>query len=588
MYQPATSAAAQPGSLRACLNYEPRELQFGTSGRRGEVADLTQLEIYLNALAEIEYLQSLPRPQGGIARGEEFYFAYDLRPSSSRYVEEQQGRGEIAQAIERAIRDAGMHPVNLGRIPTPALACYALSRGRGSIMVTGSHIPFDRNGYKTNSARGELRKEDEQPINERVRRVRERLYSQPCADSPFNERGLFKEGHRELVPESEEGRAAYLARYTAFFAGESLGGMRLLVYQHSAVGRDLLVEILERLGAEVSAAGRSETFVPIDTENIDQAQLAAIQALADGAAARHGALEAVVSTDGDSDRPLILGVDAGQAQFFGGDLVGMIVAEYLGADAVVVPVSCNDAIDRGSLAAITEPRTRIGSPYVIAGLEKARRKGRRAVCGWEANGGFLTGSDITRNGKVLAALPTRDAVLPILCVLLAARETGLSLAGLFARLPRRFSRAALLTRFPRALGLEMVRRFSPTDERIREAVFSAAGILLLDEDRNELPVSTAQAREMEAVRQALEQFFRADLGFGRITRLNHIDGVRAVFSNGDVAHVRPSGNADELRIYAVADTQERADAIAGMGVAEPGGILRRMERAVARGEDRHA
>jgi phosphomannomutase len=568
-------------------------MQFGTSGRRGEVADLTQLEIYVNALAEIEYLQSLPRSQGGIARGEEFYFAYDLRPSSSRYAEEQQGRGEIAQAIERAIRDAGMHPVNLGRIPTPALACYALSRGRGSIMVTGSHIPFDRNGYKTNSARGELRKEDEQPINERVRQVRERLYSQPYPDSPFNERGLFKEGHRELAPESDEGRAAYLERYAAFFAGESLGGMRLLVYQHSAVGRDLLVEILERLGAEVIAAGRSDTFVPIDTENIDAAQLAAIQALADQAAARHGRLDAVVSTDGDSDRPLILGVDAGRAQFFGGDLVGMIVAEYLGADAVVVPVSCNDAIDRGSLAAIAEPRTRIGSPFVIAGLEKARRKGRlarfgRAVCGWEANGGFLTGSDIARHGKVLAALPTRDAVLPILCVLLAARERGLSLAGLFARLPRRFSRAALLTRFPRALGLEMVRRFSPADERIREAVFSAAGIRLLDEDGNELPVPTAQAQEMEAVRQALEAFFSAEMGFGRITRLNCIDGVRAVFSNGDVAHVRPSGNADELRIYAVADTQERADAIAGMGVAEPGGILRRMEEAVARGEGRNA
>ena len=597
MHQPATSATAHPGSLRACLDYEPRELQFGTSGRRGEVADLTQLEVYLNALAEIEYLQSLPRSEGGITRGEEFCFAYDLRPSSSRYVEEQQGRGEIAQAIEGAIRDAGMQPVNLGRIPTPALACYALARGRGGIMVTGSHIPFDRNGYKTNSARGELRKEDEEPINDRVRLVRERLYSQPYADSPFNERGLFKEGHRELAPESDDGRAAYLARYAAFFAGDSLGGMRLLVYQHSAVGRDLLVEILERLGAEVIAAGRSDAFVPIDTENIDAAQLAAVQALADQAAARHGPLDAVVSTDGDSDRPLILGVDAGQVRFFGGDLAGMIVAEYLGADAVVVPVSCNDAIDRGSLAAITEPRTRIGSPYVIAGLEKARRKGRRArfgrartgraVCGWEANGGFLTGTDIARHGKVLAALPTRDAFLPILSVLLAAREKGLSLAGLFARLPRRFSRAALLTRFPRAVGREMVRRFSPADERIREAVFSAAGVRLLDEDGDELPVSTAQAQEMEAVRQALERFFPAELGFGRITRLNYIDGVRAVFSNDDVAHVRPSGNADELRIYAVADTQERADAIAGMGVAEPAGILRRMEEAVAREEGRH-
>ncbi|MBL8290810.1 MAG: hypothetical protein JNN08_03180, partial [Bryobacterales bacterium] len=50
--------------------------------------------------------------------------------------------------------------------------------------------------------------------------------------------------------------------------------------------------------------------------------------------------------------------------------------------------------------------------------------------------------------------------------------------------------------------------------------------------------------------------------------------------NGEVVHLRPSGNADEFRIYAVADTQERADAIAAAGVEEPDGILRRIERAV--------
>ena len=50
-----------------------------------------------------------------------------------------------------------------------------------------------------------------------------------------------------------------------------------------------------------------------------------------------------------------------------------------------------------------------------------------------------------------------------------------------------------------------------------------------------------------------------------------------------MAHVRPSGNADELRIYAVADAQARADAITAAGVAEPDGILRRMEKAVAGG-----
>src|SRR5215471_15896761 len=150
-------------TLRSRLVYQPQELKFGTSGRRGEVIHLTQLEVYINVLAELGYLQSRSVAEGGIIRGEDFYFAYDLRPSSSTYVPEQQGCGEIAQAVECAIRDAGMRPVNLGCIPTPALTHYAVSLSRGSIMVTGSHIPFDWNGYKTNSARGELQKIDEEP-----------------------------------------------------------------------------------------------------------------------------------------------------------------------------------------------------------------------------------------------------------------------------------------------------------------------------------------------------------------------------------------------------------------------------------------
>jgi phosphomannomutase len=543
--------ATKSDSLRSRLTYEPRELGFGTSGRRGKVVDLTQLEVYLNALAEIEYLQSLPLAEGGIKRGDPFYFAYDLRPSSSELVSQEQGRGELAQAIVAAIGDAGMQAVNLGRIPTPALAGFALSRNQGSIMVTGSHIPFERNGYKTNSSRGELLKQQEAPINEQVRQVRKRLYEQPWEQSRFNERGMLKGGHQSLPVENGAARAEYIERFTHFFAGSSLNGKRLLVYQHSAVGRDLLVEILERLGAQVVKGGRSETFVPIDTENIDAAQLAVIQALADEARENGQTLHAVVSTDGDSDRPLLLGVDPamGRVHFFGGDLLGMVVAEYLQADAVVVPISCNDAIDRGKLAPAVEPKTRIGSPFVITGMEAALAKGKQRVCGWEANGGFLTGSPITRNSATLAPLPTRDAGLPILGALFAAEQSGVSLIDLFARLPKRFSRAALLKQFPRATALKIVARFSP-------------------------PAPS------DAIRKDLAQFFNPELGFADIDRVDYTDGVRVLFTNGDVAHVRPSGNADELRIYAVADTQERADAIAAMGVEEPAGILRRMEKAV--------
>ena len=539
-------------SLRAHLDHEPRLLGFGTSGRRGEILHLTQLEIYVNVLGELEYLQQLSPSQGGIAAGDEFYFAYDLRPSSTAFVAGDPVRGEICQAVETAIRDAGMKPVNLGAIPTPALTYYGLTHGKGSIMVTGSHIPFNRNGYKLNTSAGELLKEQEAPISESVERVRARTYAEAFAWSKFDQSGLLKSGHRDVPIAAGDAREAYIQRYTNFFQDCSLKGFKTLVYQHSAVGRDLLVDLLHRFDAEVVPVGRSENFVPIDTENISAERIAGIQALVDGAAGEYFPVSAVLSTDGDSDRPLLLAVEAGKVRFFPGDLLGMVTAEYLAADAVVVPISCNDAIDRGALAAAVEPKTRIGSPYVISGMARARAKGRQRVCGWEANGGFLVGSDIERNSRVLKALATRDAVLPILCALFAARDAGCSLPELFARLPRRFSRSALLADFPQTTGRRMVQRFSPGPD----------------------------AQDTDAIRTALQRFMPADLALGEIVGLDYTDGVRMTFDAGDVLHFRPSGNADELRVYAVSDTEERAALLASRSVAEPDGILRSIAREV--------
>lgn len=564
-----TQEASNPKSqesLRSQLTFVPRELKFGTSGRRGLVADLSQLEIYINVLGEVRYLQTLERRDGGIRPGDRFYVATDLRPSSTRFVAEQGSRGELTQAVLQAVADAGMLPVFLGAIPTPALTFYALERQCGSIMVTGSHIPFDRNGYKTNTSVGELLKEHEGPIAASVLKARQLVYDVPFEQSSFDDTGRLKEGHRDL-PHIEEGAGeAYIARYVKFFGKTGLQGKRILLYQHSAVGRDILARILGEMGAEVITAGHSQEFVPIDTENIDAGQLRFVQSLADEASAAHGRLDCVVSLDGDSDRPLVLGVkpQTGEVRFFGGDLVGMVVAEYLNADSIVVPISCNDAIDRSLLASKLEPKTRIGSPYVIAGIKTAMAKGYSVVCGWEANGGFLLGSDLLRGTQVLRALPTRDAVLPIVCTLLSASEKGVTIPDLFARLPERFSRAALLKNFPRPVAARIVSRFSPADSRLMELDFQHE-------------VLTGEAAQL---RGQLNPFFPQAAGFGIISKLNYLDGVRITFDNGDVVHVRPSGNADELRVYAVADSQVRAEQIIALAVAEPAGILRKLEQAV--------
>jgi phosphomannomutase len=493
-------------TLRSQLTREPRELKFGTSGRRGRLAELSQLEIYINVLGEMEHLLSQPREAGGIAAGDEFYIARDLRPSSPG----------LEEAVDEAARDAGLRPVHLGEVPTPVLANYAWPRGKGSIMVTGSHIPFDWNGYKLNTSRGELSKTSEAPIQEQVRNVRERIYGQPFETSKFDKEGALRQPPTLPAPDGAALRD-YVQRYLDFFAGRPLAGLRVLCYQHSAVGRDVLARLLRELGADVMTAGRSDTFVPIDTENIDAEALAAIAALVPSTP-----IDAIISTDGDSDRPLILGIDpkTNAPRFFPGDLVGMIVAEFLGTDAVVLPVTCNDAIDRSALAPVLEPKTRVGSPYVLAGMQAASAKGRSAVCGWEANGGFLLGSDVAPAGRTLRALPTRDAMLPILAVLAAARGRGVSLVELFGRLPARFTSSTLIREFPREAGARLIAELKP--------------------------------EELEPL-------------FGPVATVDRTDGPRVHFVSGDVIHLRPSGNADEFRIYACADTPERAREITRLG-----------------------
>ena len=564
-------AICPPNSLGGSLDHRPEAIPFGTSGRRGLLKHLTQLEIFINALAELEYLQSLPKSEGGIIKGDDFFFANDLRPSSTRF--DGDGGGELTQAVLMAIQVSGMKPIYLGALPTPALTSFALAKDRGSMMVTGSHIPFDRNGYKTNTSLGELLKQHENPINKKVLEVRERLYREPSPDSIFNQSGQLKSGHMALPPIHTQAEQSYIERYVNFFGASSLQGLRIAVYQHSAVGRDLLPKILRFLGAEVLELGRSETFVPIDTENITLDRLNHIQDLLDDLMAVSGPVDALVSTDGDSDRPMVLGVDSKsqKAKFFFGDLLGMVTAEFLEADAVVVPISCNDGVDIGNLKTIVQRKTRIGSPFVISGMLEAKSQGKKAVCGWEPNGGFLTGSDFYRNGHTLKELPTRDAVLPIVSVLASAKAQGLFLHDLFAQLPPRFVQTGLLKDYPNCQSRAILAHFSPDDLSLDEYV--------LPEGQASAAVSLLSAEQLESIKpiwEKLSELFSIDRGFIEIVKINYTDGLRLYFANHDVVHIRPSGNADELRIYALSDTQLRADQIIEE-VVKDGGILQAME-----------
>jgi phosphomannomutase len=508
------------------LDYEPAELKFGTSGLRALVTDMTDLECYINTAGFLKFEAA----HEGLKAGEIVYVAGDLRDSTPR----------IMRAVAQAVRDGGYEPVYLGLIPTPAISLYGFYEGKPSIMVTGSHIPADRNGIKYIKRHDEVLKADEGPMKDAVAEARVQAYALPADGAPFDEKGMLKS--KVAMPEVEPAaEAMYKQRFTGTFDSKVLEGKTVVMYQHSAVGRDLIVELLEALGAEVVPVGRSEKFIPIDSENVTDEQLEYFRQLA----REHKGLFAICSTDGDSDRPFVIDE---HGEFHRGDVLGVVVAHWLGADFAAYPVSASDAADSYLKSHDVEYRhTRIGSPFVISAMKEGQAEGKRRVVGWETNGGFMTQSELEANGHKLRPLPTRDAFFPILVAMVSALEAGKSVSELFAQLPQRFTQAGLIDNFPVEVSKEMLEKFGNDDE---------------------------------ATRAELGKFFSKERGFGAITKIDAIDGVRVYFDNGDIAHLRPSGNAPQLRIYSVADTQERADQIADLALTEPDGIFREMQKAL--------
>ena len=591
--------APRPAKVRApsFLDTLPVSLAFGTSGLRGPVAHITDLEAFINTRGYLRYLFRSRQ----IEPGATVAIGGDLRPSTPR----------IMAAVARAVEDSGLRVQNAGTIPTPALIHHGLVSRIVSVMVTGSHIPFDRNGIKFNGIRGEVLKHEESAILEEVRRVRADEYARTAHESIFGRDGMLKrgegvergtDGELALPAVSSSAESAYMRRYLDAFGGKDLAGRTVIVFQHSAVGRDMLARLLESLGAKVIRAGRSDTFVPIDTENITDPQLNALDAMARDQLEKGLAPDAIVSTDGDSDRPLVAAIqDSARARatgrlvaFINGDLLGLLVARSLKAQAVAVPISSNDAVSIGlAESGIPMVTTRIGSPYVIEAMEELRQRmpGRRVV-GWEANGGFLVGADLRLRDGRIRALPTRDAVLPILVVLAAAARAGRPLASMLDGLPDRHGRSGLLDDMPPEVGRAIVRRFWPVEPPDIASLAKTAPIVQADFRGGEvliwkhgsaaphrLGARTALARRLAESRASLERILTSADGFDGIYRLNGLDGLRIHFLNGDIMHVRPSGNAPQLRVYAVSGTQSRSADIVARALAEPDGLLRRLQAA---------
>lgn len=439
-------------------------IAFGTSGARGLVSNFRPDVCVAFTLA---FIKSIDK---------EFSFntvalAIDNRPSS--YA--------IAQACAEGFRQLNLNVVYYGVIPTPALAYKAMQDCMPSIMVTGSHIPFDRNGLKFYRPDGEITKADEQSIL--------------AASIEFS--GLGES--LEALDENDEAKEAYTQRYSELFSYDALAGKKIGIYEHSSAGRDIYKALFESLGADVTSLERSDIFVPIDTEAVSAEDR---QKALDWS--KEYGFDAIFSTDGDGDRPLLSDENG---NWLNGDTLGLLTSQILNVEALAVPVSCNTSIEKSdSFKHVT--RTKVGSPYVIAEFSQLNKNFTR-VAGFEANGGYLLGSDTDVNGKLLKALPTRDALLPAFILL----SQGESISKQVQKLPKRFVASDRVKSFPTDKSCELLRALTKNVEILSSAL-------------------------------QLPEYLTTDT----------TDGLRITFTNDEIVHLRPSGNAPELRCYVEASS----------------------------------
>ena len=460
-------------------------VSFGTSGVRALVTDLTPQINYAFARA---FLTQVCPSSRAVAIG------IDLRPSSPT----------IANAMILAAEDLNIEVIYCGELPTPALAYFAMTQQIPAIMVTGSHIPFDRNGFKFYTQNGEISKIHEQAI----------LSDVITTNNPLQGRS------DKYVKVSSKALEAFKERYLSIFPDGFLKGKRIGIYEHSSVARDIINDLLNHFGADVLSLERTNTFIPIDTEAVSKED----QQKALTWSAEHN-LDAIVSTDGDGDRPLI---SDEEGKWLRGDVVGILVSQYLKATHVSCPINANTALELSNPELVTL-RTRIGSPYVIEGMvQLATENPNASVVGYEANGGFLTGSSFKVNTSILTPLPTRDSILPMLAILASTAEKNKSIRELALSLPARYTASDRIKDIP-----------SDTSKRLISKLISNEAI------------------KLSLIDTLLEQ------DQANVININETDGLRLTLSSQDIVHFRASGNAPELRCYAESESQSRAENLVG-------------------------
>ena len=384
------AAANDPGTSHLTTPHKKHtitmgRIYFGTDGIRGTVGQSPITPDFMLRLGHAVG-QVLKRDQS-TERKPKVLIGKDTRISG--YM--------IESSLEAGFASAGVDVLLTGPLPTPGVAYLTrtLKLDLG-VVISASHNPFDDNGIKFFSARGEK-------LSEAWEREVEAMLATSPQWAPSAALGKAKR--------LEDARGRYIEFCKGTFGSDlSLKGLKIVVDAAHGAAYHVAPDVFHELGAEVVAIGCSPNGTNINAGFGATAPAALVQAVKDNQA------DYGVALDGDADRLQL--VDASGRLYNGDELLYVMVTDRL-AQGLSVPgavgtLMTNLAVELAVQARGVEfVRAKVGDRYVLEEL---------AARGW------LLGGEGSGHLLALDKHTTGDGIVSALQVLQAISRSGKTLA----------------------------------------------------------------------------------------------------------------------------------------------------------------
>ena len=344
----------------------------------------------------------------------------------------------LSAAVSAGLTSAGVDVLDVGVIPTPALAFLTDALGADlGCMLSASHNPMPDNGIKF-FARGGLK------LDDRVEDAIEQRLEEPW-DRPTG--AAVGRIHRD----TGQAGSLYVEHLTTSIDGP-LDGLRIAVDCANGAASELGPEALRAAGADVVVINASPDGRNIN-EKCGSTHPEQLQAVTVASEADFG-----VAFDGDADR--CLAVDHTGALVDGDQIMGVLALARaaegrLPGDTLVVTVMSNlGLILAMQRAGISTVQTGVGDRYVLEAMRE---------------GGYALGGEQSGHIIVSEFATTGDGVLTALQLAAHVRKSGRRLADL----------AAEIEKLPQALvnvsGVDKGR--AAADEELRAEIARAEATL---------------------------------------------------------------------------------------------------------------